>query len=401
MVNAINESSSTIKTQQLIEGHRFDSKVFAQEREFDIRLPKSYANTERDYPVIYLLNANDFYVGELAQDTLSMIERLEKQKGIPESIIVIVQSNDWFGDTITNKTVLQSYLTDELVPFVNNKYRTLNNNSLIGHSYAAAFVSGIPAASNDTFNLALAISPVYPSMEYLGAIQNSYKEIPHSELTLNVSLGDEDIVNSNLLQTTLSKLKKQPFTFTVDKFDHEDHHSVLTIALSKGLRNYFSDFRKPSYQQLVRNNFTRTDIKKLFQRRQSKYQVQATEGDLQSAITAAAQFYLKSEKFDHGFSLWEKSNTKFKAYFMNGIAESFLKRRKTESALIIWKEMASIFPKKAGVYDGLAKGYEALNNISKAIESYEKAVDLGKTNKHPRLEQFQNELNRLQKLSNI
>lgn len=391
---------SADKKSQLIKSsneelHIIKSKSLQRDVEFIVRLPASYAETKRAFPVIYLLNASSFYSGDIGLDSSHKIEQLQKQHSIPESIVVLVNSDQWYADVINNADKFEKYLNQDLADFVNQKYRTLNNSILIGHSYAGAFVSRLVASEINQFNFLLALSPIYPNVDYVKEIQTNIQSMKPSNSTLHIIQGDEDYAFVSMLDDSLKNTSKNKFNILLDKIKYEGHFSIVSIGLSFGLRNHFSDFRIPRDSYVLKNRFDYKEIKDYFIKRDKKYQLQVTEDELNNAITSSAKTYLSAKKFKLAFPLWQRSQSRFRGYFMNTIAEQLLAAGDSDSAIIIWKEMTQLLADKSGSYAGLAKGYMSINNISKAILNYTKAVELAKKNKHSKLDLYQSKLNTL------
>lgn len=380
--------------------HVIKSESLLRDVEFIVRLPASYEETKRAYPVIYLLNASSFYSGDIGLDSSHKIEQLQKQHSIPESIVVLINSEQWYVDVINNADNFEKYLNHDLVGFVDQKYRTLNNSTLIGHSYAGAFVSRLIASEINQFNFLLSLSPAYPSVDYVKEVQTSIQSMKRSNSTLHIIQGDENYTFVNMLYGSLKNNSENKFNILTDKIKYEGHHSIVSIGLSFGLRNYFSDFRIPGDSYVLQNHFDHKGIKDYFIKRDEKYQLQVTEDELGDMITSAANTYLSAKKFKLAFPLWQLSQSRFKGYFMNTVAEQFLATGDNESAIIIWKKMTELLADKSGSYAGLAEGYMSTNNISKAILNYTKAVELAKKNKHPKLDLYQSKLNKLNKRKN-
>lgn len=377
--------------------HQINSSLLKEKRELNVYLPTSYEESKRAYPVIYLLNASNFYYGDIENDSLWVINRLQRQHGIPESIIVLIESASWYQDVINNAEVFEQYLNQELVPYIDKKYRTLENRSLIGHSYAGAFVTRTASYEKNQFNFLLSLSPIYPSVDYVEEIQSKSSNEHSSKSVLQIYQGDEDARFISMIKQSIQANPKTSLQLKFEQIISEGHQSVLTSALSHGLRDYFHDFRMPDNRYILNHQLNELLITRYFEKRNKKYQVTLSEGELQNAITAAAQTYLDTKQFELAFSLWKKSQSKFKGYFMNMIAERFLSQRDTQSALIIWKKMTEILPEKSGSFAGLAKGYAALNKIDLAIQNYARAIELATKNKHPKLKSYQKILAELKK----
>lgn len=375
--------------------HSIESNALQRSTDIVVRLPANYAESNIDYPVIYLLNASSFYYGDIGLDSIYKIEQLQKQNGIPKSILVLVNSDQWYADVINHADKFEQYLNQDLMKFINQEYRTLNNSTLIGHSYTGAFVSRLATSDSNQFDFLLAISPIYPNVDYVTDIQNNIQSMKISESILHIIQGDEDYTFVNMVNNSLENTAKKKFDMIQDKIKYEEHHSIVSIGLSFGLRHYFRDFRIPADTNVLKNQYSYALIQQYFAKRDKKYQLEVTDHELQSAVTSIASVYLSAKKSSLSFPLWKLSKSKFKGYFMNTIAERFLAIGDSEYAITIWKEMTQLLPDKSGSHAGLAKGYVSINKINKAISAYTKAVELAKKNEHPKLELYKASLENL------
>ncbi len=221
-----------------------DSKILKQQRKLFVRLPKSYANSQRNYPVVYLLDANDFSRANIYQQSVSLINRLENNKDIPEVILVGIQSQQWYQDTIESFELFEQFIHGEVTELINKQFRTLDNKILIGHSYAAAMLSASVAQNKNGFDLYLALSPIFPDLAYVENIQSRYLAV--SQLTdlsnskLSIIQGDEDPSEINLLINTAKNLTNS-LQINHQSFPDENHQSVFSTGLNAGLRQYFAD----------------------------------------------------------------------------------------------------------------------------------------------------------------
>lgn len=128
------------------------SKIVGQEYELIIKLPAGYGQSDKIYPVIYFLDAQwDFPL------MVSTTGQSYYDGFIPESILVGIQ---WGGEN-PNPNVLRErdftpshmsgvknsggaghflqFIKQELIPFINNEYRTNDNRVLMGSSYGGLF----------------------------------------------------------------------------------------------------------------------------------------------------------------------------------------------------------------------------------------------------------------------
>jgi len=357
----------------------FQSKNLAEQREFYLRLPKDYHQTKHSYPVIYLLDANNetlTYMDNLYFHSVTQIERLMEHGDIPQSIIVGIpfKSSQWFGNVISNAQPFRDYLTKELSTYVNDNYRTLNNNILIGQSYSAVFVIDSMPLSGDTFNGYIAIEPVLGG----GALENSIakyqkiseqkaanKTVNHSDL--QIIMGGAIMLHEviELSEQITNSLDKET-TISLKTFPEESHGSVYYPALNYGLRKFFEDYRQPSKKQILSSNFGHKELLSYFEKRTNKYQVEATERQFQSAVFEAIFYQLMDKKFDQAFALWPIWKSPYKIYNANRIISYFLRANDSASAIELLNHLVTAMPTSVSVVDRLANLYQQENNIEQA-----------------------------------
>ncbi len=122
------------------------SEVLDEDRLLYIHLPRDYEETQLSYPVLYLLYA-DIYNYYL--DVASITEKLGSTGEIPPVIIVGVANTNRYRDLLPVKIGgredsggadnFLEFVEGELIPFIDNNYRTKNFRILAGPQAAAVF----------------------------------------------------------------------------------------------------------------------------------------------------------------------------------------------------------------------------------------------------------------------
>lgn len=161
---SIGQSCSAQKYAKSYEIHKIKSAALKEKRQVWVSLPTKY-HEDSTYSVLYVLDAEDRF------DITNSItkELFESQHSIPELIVVGIPNIDklkrladlTFSDSKTNATgkidtigYFQSmytgngysflnFLEKEVVPFIDNKYRTNGNNTIVGHSIGGYFCAYI------------------------------------------------------------------------------------------------------------------------------------------------------------------------------------------------------------------------------------------------------------------
>jgi predicted alpha/beta superfamily hydrolase len=349
----------------------FYSDNLKEQREFFIRLPKGYKDTKRDYPVIYLLDANNetlTYMKNLYFHSVTQIDRLMEQGDIPESIVVGLpfKSNQWFSNVSSNSEPFRDYLTKELSSYINDNYRTANNNILIGQSYSALFVINSLPSSSKTFNSYVAIEPILASGELEKAVKN-YQSISIKNTRLQIIMGGTTFLGeATALTKQLDSVAGKVVDVSIEVFPMESHGSAYYPALNSGLRKHFKDFRKPSKELILAEDFDQPSLLKYFENRTSKYQVETTEKQFQFAVFDTIYYQIMAKKFEQAFVLWPIWKSEYKMYNANNITNKFLRQNDRASAITFLQHVIIAMPNAVRAVDRLATLYQQENKPEQA-----------------------------------
>lgn len=138
--------------------HVFDSQAAGDVRGLNVYTPPSYAQGNRDYPVLYLLHGAGG--DETRWVDVGLIDRLMDNwiaDGKVGEMIVVITSNRLGGGSPrgatpaavpTEPTVLERYFLEEVMPFVESRYR-------VGKSKTRTAVAGFSMGGSQTLQLAL------------------------------------------------------------------------------------------------------------------------------------------------------------------------------------------------------------------------------------------------------
>lgn len=124
----------------------FDSKVLEKnplgdpsEREFPVYLPPSYNNSDKKYPVVYLImgftgkGIMNLNVSFLTENIYQRLNRLINTKKMKEMIVVMPDCiTKYGGSQYINSTATgnyEDYVIKELIPYIDKKYRTIESSS--------------------------------------------------------------------------------------------------------------------------------------------------------------------------------------------------------------------------------------------------------------------------------
>lgn len=135
-----------------------------EERTILVYLPSSYEGSENLYPVIYVTDG-DAHIHHMS----GLLSFLQGNQLMPDSILVAIPHSDRNGDLLprANRSGYASghadtflaFLEHELIPYMNEHYRTHPYKALAGHSYGGLFVNYTMITNADLFNGYIAADP--------------------------------------------------------------------------------------------------------------------------------------------------------------------------------------------------------------------------------------------------
>jgi len=341
------------------------SKVLNEERTMLVYLPDGYRRSNKTYPVLYLLDGGFHF-----HHTSGIVQFLSAQGIIPEMIVVAITNVDRnrdFSPTHVDRIPSSgeagkflSFLTVELIPFIDQNYRTQDFDILIGHSFGGTFATYALLERPYIFEAYIAISPyLHFDNQYL-IKQAETKIIPDYKKNIQfyMTLGDEPAYVPSLtkLESIVETKSPKHFDFTFIQMKDEDHGSVPHLSIYNGLQAIYSDWQVP------RETFIEglASIEKHYKKISKKYGTKLEVSE--NTINILGYYYLNNNEFD--------------------------------KAIKVFKENVKRFPSSANVYDSLGETYEKNNQIKKAERNYQKAVELAENVNHPNLKVFTENLSR-------
>lgn len=154
--------------------HTIRSGVLGEDREILVHLPENYNKSDKTYPVLYRLDGNSYQLLE----TVSLVNRLSYvDEIIPEIIIVSIvnidrNSNMWPVNTkyypepkVPGAERFLSFIGEEIVPYIDNNFRTSGERTICGQSLSGMFVLYALLEKPELFDSYLAASAGFPDCE--------------------------------------------------------------------------------------------------------------------------------------------------------------------------------------------------------------------------------------------
>jgi predicted alpha/beta superfamily hydrolase len=120
------------------DNYTISSKVLNKDRVIQVYLPDSYDSSKEKYPVLYVLDGQWFF-----SSGVSVQKALRTPDAIPEMIVVgIINSNPLRHTLFSDESdKFTAFLKDEVISFVDSKFRTNKERIIFGWEAAAYYIS--------------------------------------------------------------------------------------------------------------------------------------------------------------------------------------------------------------------------------------------------------------------
>jgi predicted alpha/beta superfamily hydrolase len=366
------------------EGARFErltirSKLLGQEREIIVRTPAGYDGHDAPYPVLYVTD------GPAQLALLSETVRFLARNGrMPELVIVGIAHIDRTQELTPTRGSLPGvplpfetsggadaflgFLEKELIPFVEQRYRTAPYRILAGHSFGGLFALHTLTARPELFQARIAVSPTFlwDGELPLKRVEALVAKRPDLATTLVYTVGDEGEENDRAFRRFDAFASKAGPKVRA-KGIHlagEDHGTVVFDSHYRALREIFDGWRMPIEEGAV--------------------------GPKGGFAAVEAHYRGVSERL--GMLVAPPEQT------LNLAGYQLLQEGKLDDAVATFRRGAEIYTGSPNAHDSLGEALEKKGELQAALASYRKAVSLGEKRKDPLLAAFRANRDRVERL---
>lgn len=339
--------------------YRIHSNVLDEERPLNIYLPRSYGKSEKDYPVIYLLDGGGNF-----HHTTASVSFLANQGRIPEMIVVGLpntghRTRDLTPPTATRKDDFPTaggadnmlrFMTEEVMPHMAANYRVTDYKLLIGHSFGGLFATHTLLHHPGVFNSYISISPsLWWDEQDLVLNQSDTFFDEQEDLTghLYMTMGNEDgtmVGGAWKLSALLEEKGPDGLKWHFNRMEKETHGTIPFRSTYKGLEFIFSD-----------------------------YDLNSKMDDFRTGRLSLAAY---EEKVKSQFGLLPKW---VEGRILN-VAERLFNNVSPESALPFAKKATKLYPKSERAWRQLGECQKNAGKETVAIASFQKALEIDPTN---------------------
>lgn len=348
----------------IIIGERINlrSEILDEERELKISLPRGYGSSTDNYPVVYVLDGE----GQFMQ-AVGAIRFLGKVNRMPQAIVVGIPNTNRNRDLMPPTSNPQdltklpdaggaetflAFLTNELRPYIEANYRTWPFHILFGHSGGGLFAVHTFLNAPTAFDAYIASSP---SLWWNDCGEARYAETileqdPGRRGLLFLSRGQETermTAGIGELVKVLQRRNWDNLEWKFKVFTEENHESSSHRALYDGLAFIYEGWR-----------FDFTYL----------YEKADPQRSTFTAEVLVEHYRRLSDRFGY--------DCRPREWYFNSVGYDLVRQGFVESAIEILKANVSFHPESPNVYDSLGEAYMNAGNNARAIELYEKALEL-------------------------
>lgn len=320
------------------------STILSEQRDLLIRLPNNYnQNKMLDYPVLYLLDGQRNFA-----HTIGTLDLLNQSNMAQEMIVVAIKnthrtkdftptydkSYDEWGVSGGADNFLD-FIEQELIPYVNKKYRANNFKIVSGHSLGGLLSIYALQSRPELFQAHFAFSPSlwWHKKTIFKKAESFLKNSGELNTYLYVNMGSEGghmLSSYERYTKLLNSHNRKGFKFNADLDTSETHNTTALAGHSLAFQNLYTTLR-PSDEIIAKG------------------------------IPEIKEFY-KKQSDTYGYEIKPSYGT------INRAAYNALNKKDFTTAIAIFKENIKNYPYKADAYDSLADGYEANGELDKALE---------------------------------
>lgn len=332
--------------------HKIQSEILGEERTLLVHLPEGYNQSDAKYPVLYLLYGD--HMTTYFAETVSILDRFGSTGRIPRMILVSVENTDRYRDLLpfqadgspTGIDNFQAFFSKELIPWVDEKYRTKDYRVLVGPQAGANFGLYTMIDEPELFDAYILNHPfrwhsgnekVWELVNTFFAENESFKNFLH----ITYRTGDElEIKGEKYLvdfKQLVDKMGSEHFRFKLDYLENNTEF-IQPLGLRKGIKELFIQYPFPD--------------------------------DLDVNSLADIAGYYEKLSAEYGFTV------DMPAHVLSVQSDKLSEKGKTDEAFIIWEYMRDNYPRPGDAYWRLGNYYKNLGDKKLALEYFRKLIDL-------------------------
>jgi predicted alpha/beta superfamily hydrolase len=258
-----------------------DSKELKQKREIVVYTPMNYHDQYTCYHVIYVFDAQDRPLYDYVNSIAHLIKENHEGfivvgiKAIYDPVNFYARNHDLLPSTTSrnmgpkskgNAENFLKYVKNEVIPYVENNYRTLKHKTAVGHSLGASFLLYAMMNESSLFDNIIAVSPnlADDNQRLVNQLATFDPKQYSSTKFLYVSHADEgknsDYVgwgeaNENAYKILRNDLNTENLKVVVEEYPSESHRSGYIPSVRSAITIYMNEIEPVQEKLLSRETF--------------------------------------------------------------------------------------------------------------------------------------------------
>ncbi|HSK45548.1 MAG TPA: alpha/beta hydrolase-fold protein [Candidatus Binatia bacterium] len=237
------------------------SRVLKETRSLLIATPDGYDQETDRYPVLYLLDGEENFV-----HAAGIAQFLAESERIPPMLVVAVANTERVRD-LTPRTEVEievrfhpknggadaflQFVSSELIPYVDQHYRTRPYKILVGHSLGGLFAVYALASNPRLFNAYIVIDPTlsWNNRSVLSKVEDTLKGTKELPSDLYITATEESgaaLASVHRLCETLEERPIKGLRWTFKQMPGETHTSIVHPSMYSGLDRIFDGWHLAS-----------------------------------------------------------------------------------------------------------------------------------------------------------
>lgn len=349
--------------------YNIHSEILNEDRKYSVYLPASYNDpnfSPKDYMVMYLLDG-DMHFASTSGMIHHMTAGINGNYQIPEMIIVAIHNIGGIRLRRRDLTTTErpnvfplsgggkkfmGFIEKEIIPTIENRYRTMNYRLLVGHSLGGLMALDSFLDDKSPYDAFISLDPSiwWDNMEVLNRAKKQLPDTPDNHRAVYIATANNGPQGNTMVQMAKdfnATIKEQQHLVNVrsqfEFFEKENHGAVPLIALYKGLQFIFEGYQNPytlfgQGLQAVTNHY---------QSFSNKLGVDIPAPEHIVFSNAAGMIRTKPEL---AISLFELNKENYPGSFRNylGLANAYKFKGDTTAAIMNFKKVLELKPDHAG-----------------------------------------------------
>jgi predicted alpha/beta superfamily hydrolase len=348
-----------------------------------IYLPDGYQQDKNNYPVIYVMDAQRYFLHAIAYQ-----KTLVWQDKAPAFIVVGINTEDINRRELldTKSSTFIATMQNDIVKYVDSHYRTNDLRMFFAWEMAGGFASELLATQPELFDAYFLASATFITESRLNLIKELFAKKPNVSGFLYCSLGAVEswsFESHQLLSNILNASATSAFKWKYNLSEHDDHYTTPLGTFNKGIAYYFQDYPPLRFYSLeeFKNFGGMKALKKHYENRGMHYQISTdihkqTKHYLINQAINETNFVIFKELVHEFDDFIEKNN--YRPAFLTKIGSFFVANGASDRAISLYKTGILENPDSDELNVELGDIYLRQNKFKEAKTHYKIAMSLVK-----------------------